>query len=150
MSGFDRFSAPAKRGFHCVPGCVPGRCVPLQKVMAPVVTELETSPLVTSPKRRFPWKHLGNTRRKSAVLLLQRLLHGLRRGRSACALPPFMESKNSVRAWGSCGRSFGGAAPAPPTNHPPNTPKHTMKNGWCVGVLPFLSYENLLKHTKHT
>ena len=29
---------------------------------------------VTSPKRRFPWKHLGNTRRKNAVLLLQRLL----------------------------------------------------------------------------
>ena len=34
--------------------------------------------------------------------------------RAECVrLPPFMESKNSVRAWGSCGRSFGGAAPAP-------------------------------------
>ena len=45
-----------------------------QKTLVSVLTDLVTGPLVTSPKRRFPWKHLGNTRRKNAVLLLQRLL----------------------------------------------------------------------------
>ena len=49
MSGFDRFSAPAKQDFPCVPACVPGPCVPLQKTLVSVVTPLGNRPKTAVP-----------------------------------------------------------------------------------------------------
>ena len=114
LTGFQR---QQKGAFSCVPACVPGPCVPIRKPWFRwnlarnhgLCNHPKTPDSVETFLETSAWKHPAQ---KCSFAVTATVTWAT--ARAECVrLPPFMESKNSVRARWSCGRSFGGAAPAP-------------------------------------